>query len=217
MVGHRARRLLAKHVGIPGCAVPHAPQRGAGAQHHARCAVVPWCPGELCATGAAPCRACARCGHARHHWHQRARPAPRTVLARAASPSRRAGPAPASPRRGARRPGGRLPAQHPANHGGVFGRGLGGRGVERVCARHGHQRRARPLCPNHPHRVDRLRRRHLWRQRPSAHRRAVATARCLAQRAPHHFVPRVEHRRHPAGCLRLGRHRGPQRRRRGRL
>jgi acetoacetyl-CoA synthetase len=66
--------------------------------------------------------------------------------------------------RAARRPRGRLPAQHSRDHGGLSGHGEHRRGLERLRARHGHERCARPFPPDRPGGADRLRRRDLRRR-----------------------------------------------------
>ena len=108
----------------------------------------------------------------------------RDELARAAPPGGVAGAAPAGPGRAARRPRGRVPAQHSRGHGGVSGHGEHRRRVEHVRARHGHQRRARPLPPDRTDGADRLRRRDLRRARLRPPGRGGRAARGPAHGAP---------------------------------
>jgi len=214
MVRARPAGLLAKHLGLqaPGVADPAPPGAGRGRADAGR-ALVRGRAVQLRAPGVPACGAGPCGGLPRDHRPQRARRAPRTVLARAAPPGRLPGPAPESAGPAARRPGRGLPAQHPRGHGRLPGRGEPGRRLEHLRAGYGHACGAGPLQADRAQGPDRLRRRALRRPRHRPPGRGVRPGGGAAQREPPAGAPRpgAGHRR----LARLHRLRAGHRRRRG--
>ena len=176
MVGSRARRVLAEHLGLFRPAIADAAPRRAGATQDAGRGLVPGRAGQLCAPGAAACRggACRRDAGDRHL--RRRRHPEGNELARAAAQGRRAGDPSQGPGRPLRRSRRGLSSQHSRDHHRLSRHRQHRRGVERLRARYGGARRDRPLQADRAENPDRLRRRDLCRTaaRPASGDRRVA-------------------------------------------